>query len=836
MTAAPDPDLQIGLKAVEAGLLTEVQLADVRRELARQASPPSLPDALIARGLLTRLQVEGFRTGGLSKRIGKYRLLRELGRGGMGVVYEAEDVELKRKCALKTMIEVDGVDARERAVEEERFVREARLSANLARHPGIVGVYDAGVVDGRRVIAMELVEGLQFQEWRRKASFRQQIQALREVAEAVAHAHAHNVIHRDLKPSNILVDAQRKPRVTDFGLAKRSRETTVFSLTASGMIVGTPAYMSPEQAEAREEVGPSTDQWALGVMLYEILAGRLPFQGESAVEVLMKTVKEPVVPPTRILRGKGAVDERLERLCMRALRKDPAERFPSVKAFADGLGAWLKSGSAPKPAPKRPAWVPVAVGAGVLLAVLLLALLFRPSAAPEVDVPGLVAEGRRLIEKKRYADALIAFGRALAEDPGHAGAKAGKREAERLLTSGAAEAAIRKKIEDGDVAAALAALEGVPEPARGELRASLRARMDALWPGLRDRAVAAQRKSDKGQVEALARELETWKRPDLNDALKAAVAAVPTPPPPPPPLPPGTPTAFPLLHDFWHGNNGVTALAFSPDGRRVVSGSFEKLMKIWDLEKGAEVLEVLHAQRPAAADFSRDGRWLAVSMGNGDVLVYDAKTLTHRAWKGHGLQSLSLAFSPDSQRLYSCSTDASVRSWSVADGVTRAIQHHHPKGAFAVACSPDGRRVAVGSAQGDIWIWDAPDLREKEVLVPPQEGIIHTLAFSPDGGRLAAGGEAGALWIWDLKSGARRDFAQVTPALHRISWSPDGRWIAAAAKEDPLRVFDAASGQVKAAFPMSGGWFSCAFSADGRRLAGGGYEFRVRIFDVSALK
>jgi eukaryotic-like serine/threonine-protein kinase len=831
-----DPDLQVGRKAVEAGLLTESQLADVRRELATQAKPSSLADALVARGLLTRLQVEGFRSGDLSRRIGKYRLIRELGRGGMGVVYEAEDVELKRKCALKTMIEAEGVDPRERAVEEERFVREARLSANLPRHPGIVGVYDAGVVDGRRVIAMELVDGLQFQEWRRKAAFRQQIQALKEVVEAVAHAHAHNVIHRDLKPSNILVDAQRKPRVTDFGLAKRSRETTVFSLTASGMIVGTPAYMSPEQAEARDEVGPATDQWALGVMLYEILAGRLPFQGASAVEVLMKTVKEPVVPPTKILRAKGAVDERLERLCMRALKKDPAERFPSVKAFADGLGAWLKGGTIRR-APKRAAWVPAAVGGGILLAVLALFLLFRSPGAAAVDVSGLIADGRRLIEKKKYTDALIAFGRALAEDPENGSAKAGKREAERLLTAPAPDSelvvAVRKLIADGDVKAALAKIDAVPDPARAELKTSLNARMDARFPEIRDNAVNALKKKDKGKADALTLEVEAWKRPDLSGALKAALAAVPVPDP----APRTSTSTFPRLYELEHSNTGVTTVAISPDGRRALSGCFDHHMKLWNLENGRLEREIRHPSRVIASDFSRDGLWFAVGLGSGDVVVYDAKTLAPRIFKGHEIQTFGATFSIDSLRLFTCSTDTTLRVWTVADGAERAVLglHQHGKGAMALARSSDGRSVAVGSAAGEIKLWDTAAGREVATYVPPSGIKISGLAYSPDGSRLASAAEDGELLIWDLKSGARRAFARVQQPLHNLAWSSDGRWIAVAGEDPRLRLYDAASGEIKAAFDGGSGWYSCVFSADGRLLVAGAYDSRVRVYDIAAL-
>ena len=174
---------------------------------------------------------------------GKYRLLRELGHGAMGIVYEATDTALKRKVALKMMVPGNRPDP----MEDERFVREGQLYAKLPRHPNIVGVYEAGLLDGRRYLSMELIQGQAMSNWRKTGSvtIRQQVKLLHDVALAVHHAHEHNVIHRDLKPENVLVDAKHRPFVTDFGLAKSLGHDVSMSLTVAGLVVGTPAYMSP---------------------------------------------------------------------------------------------------------------------------------------------------------------------------------------------------------------------------------------------------------------------------------------------------------------------------------------------------------------------------------------------------------------------------------------------------------------------------------------------------------------------------------------------------------------------------------------------------------------
>jgi serine/threonine protein kinase len=254
-----DPqDAVVGRKAVELGLITASQLADVLLQLsvkpAQAKNPTSLCAALVSGGLLTQRQVDVLTENTAApKQVGKYRIVRELGRGGMGVVYEAEDMELHRPVALKMLLGSFHADPQETALEEERFVRESRLSANLPKHPHLVGIYEAGTVDGRRFIAMEFIEGSQFSDWRRGGSItiRQQITVLRDVAMAVEHAHRHGVIHRDLKPQNILVDSKNQPHVTDFGLAKRANRQATLSLTASGLVMGTPAYMSPSRPRAR---------------------------------------------------------------------------------------------------------------------------------------------------------------------------------------------------------------------------------------------------------------------------------------------------------------------------------------------------------------------------------------------------------------------------------------------------------------------------------------------------------------------------------------------------------------------------------------------------------
>src|SRR6185295_15723743 len=198
-------------------------------------------------------------------------------------------------------------------------------------------VYEAGVIQGRRYLAMELIEGKPMSEWRAGASvtLRMEIEVLRSVALGVHHAHEHDVIHRDLKPQNILIDGKNEPHVTDFGLAKMVGENLSVSLTGAGMVVGTPAYISPEQAQGLRTTDRRTDVYALGVMLFEILTGRHPFEGQTAMEILMKASKNPVPSATALMKVKLSPEQAkgLDDICQKALAKKAMDRYRDASLF-----------------------------------------------------------------------------------------------------------------------------------------------------------------------------------------------------------------------------------------------------------------------------------------------------------------------------------------------------------------------------------------------------------------------------------------------------------------------------------------------------------------------
>ncbi len=257
----------------------------------------------------------------------RYRVLYRVGSGGMADVYCAEDIQLGRRIALKVLYQRFAEDAEF----VERFRREASSAAGL-QHPNVVSVYDRGAFDGTYYIAMEYLEGRSLKQVIIDEAPLDQARAIDltdQILRAARFAHKRGIIHRDLKPQNVIVDEEGRAKVTDFGIARAGAS----DMTETGSIMGTAQYLSPEQAQGHA-VGPTSDLYAIGIILYELLTGRLPFEGESAVSIALKQVSEPPLPPSQIVAG---ISPELEYVNLTALAKDPAARYQDADQFMAAL-------------------------------------------------------------------------------------------------------------------------------------------------------------------------------------------------------------------------------------------------------------------------------------------------------------------------------------------------------------------------------------------------------------------------------------------------------------------------------------------------------------------
>ena len=266
----------------------------------------------------------------VGKMFGRYRILGELGHGGMGVVWKAWDSLLQRVVALKRILGGESNDNR-----VQRFVREAQAAARLS-HPNIVGVHDVGVEGGQHYFTTDFIEGESLEAMMQsEVPLRTALDLVRSVAEALAYAHSQGVIHRDVKPANILVDRTGRPFVMDFGLAREVDEAAGSGLTVTGDLIGTPLYMSPEQASGHARLhGPASDQFSLGVVLYQLVTGRLPFQAET-LQGILNAITD--LDPRRPCAVRPDLPRDVETICLKTLEKDPSRRYADLHEMAKDL-------------------------------------------------------------------------------------------------------------------------------------------------------------------------------------------------------------------------------------------------------------------------------------------------------------------------------------------------------------------------------------------------------------------------------------------------------------------------------------------------------------------
>jgi serine/threonine-protein kinase len=308
----------------------------------------------------------------------------------------------------------------------------------------VVGVYEAGILDGNRYIAMELITGVPMLEWWRDKSIRlrQQVAVLRDAVLGVHHAHEHGVIHRDLKPENILIDAALQPHITDFGLAKEMLQSPKDALTGKGMVVGSPHYMSPEQVRGIR-VDRRADVYSLGVILYELFTGRRPFEGGTPEEVMLKALKSQAPSPSSVMRSQmnPVLHRSLENVILKAIAHDRNERYPTAKALAEDLTRWLGGEEVEADLPQRRRRRRYVLGgAGVAAAALVLgvaALLISSSTDREL------ASAARMVVRGDYASALASYDRILTQHPGLQEALVAKEEIRRRQNSRRLEDASR---------------------------------------------------------------------------------------------------------------------------------------------------------------------------------------------------------------------------------------------------------------------------------------------------------------------------------------------------------------------------------------------------------
>jgi predicted Zn finger-like uncharacterized protein len=312
--------------------LSSVHLAPSTPSLEQAPSANDTVEKKAADTSSARLLGTGSAGGSRGTRLGRFELKELLGQGAFGRVYRAYDPQLDRQVALK--VPTFGPEDEQKS---QRFIAEAKAAARL-RHPNIVPTYESGQVDGQYYIAAQFVAGQPLAKRVKEGGveFRQAAEWVRQLAEGLAYAHRAGIVHRDIKPDNVMLDEHGVPQIMDFGLAKRLNEDS--AMTTDGSLIGTPAYMAPEQARGEhKQVGPLSDQYSLGVVLYELLTGKKPFEGSPHSVIAQVIATEPQTLRSR----RPDIPEDLEAICQIAMNKTAAERYPSCTELSSDIARWL---------------------------------------------------------------------------------------------------------------------------------------------------------------------------------------------------------------------------------------------------------------------------------------------------------------------------------------------------------------------------------------------------------------------------------------------------------------------------------------------------------------
>ncbi|MFN0054771.1 MAG: WD40 repeat domain-containing serine/threonine-protein kinase [Planctomycetales bacterium] len=769
---------------------------------ATAPQPPLSPSGTMAETVISATRSEA----DVPKHIryfGDYELLGELARGGMGVVYRARQVSLNRIVALKMIL------AGRMASNEEvrRFRQEAEAAANLD-HPHIVPIYEIGEHEGQHYFSMKLIPGRSLREVlaNNPAGLTPATAAriVVQVARGVHHAHQRGLLHRDLKPGNILLDHEGVPHVTDFGLVRAVDRGS--DLTETGAILGTPGYMSPEQARGSRSIATNSDVYSLGAVLYELLTGRAPFRGGTPAESLHLLLSQEPAGPRSLRPG---LDADLETICLKCLEKEPDRRYESAAALAEDLDRWSaglpilarRSG----PGERLLKWVRRRPLAAALTASSALATLALIAAGVGFYVNAQLRQSNdRLtglnsqIEQARQAESDQRSRAELALEQL-------QQESERVLRLEAQQreqAQRAQEVEKQQRVQAVAAL--------GEAERSLYFQRILLaerhWRA--DQVARAEL-----QLDACPPHLRQWEWHYLKRQCR------------------GEDWAF-------RGYAGaIRDIATTPAGLSVVTaegllGQKPPVVSVWNIASPPEGVFISgHVLPIITAAISPTGRYVASSAGvpervwHSEVRVWDRETETCVLDVPRCEQvALCLAFSPDETQLALGGQDGTVQIWDFPAGERQHALGGHSRPMLAVRYSADGKQLASACEAGTILIHN-PQTGEQLRALQVSRGWAFSVDFSPDGLRLAA---AGGLWddkpgqaqVWDLATGNElMHLRGHTRRVRQAAFSPDGRQLATAGADPAVKLWNLETGEEL--FTIHGHTqevYALKFQPDGRQL------------------
>jgi serine/threonine protein kinase/WD40 repeat protein len=683
--------------------------------------------------------------------LGDYQIVREVGRGGMGVVYEAVQLSLGRRVALKVLPFAAALDARQL----QRFKHEAQAAAHL-HHQNIVPVYGIGCARDVHYYAMQFIDGQtlaahieQARSDGRLPDPRKAARWARQAAEALEHAHQTGVVHRDIKPANLMIDGRDDLWITDFGLAHFQSSA---GITRTGDLVGTLRYMSPEQALGRQRpIDHRTDIYSLGATLYELLTLRPALGGEDRQELLRQVISEEPRPPRRLNR---AIPIELEVIVSKAMAKEPEERYATARELADDLQRFLDD----QPIRARRAtlgqqarrWTRRHRSLAISLALSAALLLVGLSAG--AVILAFVHHQREIQTEGRFHESLLreASAHRQARQPGY------RQKVWQNLHEAMNLRVSDKKMDDirAEVLACLGdpiGLDPISYPSARPV--TLQPIPTSFREKLGKRSVSPKcvhAVSPDGELLALCPQPNTLMLLAREDTGSCSVGC-------------------PL--------GGIYDLQFTPDGQSLVAGC-EQGVVVWDVWQQS-MRTLFKAGNVLSLSVHPGGRLLAISGQRLELWSLASNRLL--AALPAPAVATTVAFSADGKLLLAVVNDQVVRGWPVSETPEKLLLYGHQAGTPAVAFSPDGRLLASVSKDGTARIWESATGQLLQICRHSQ-GAIEAVTFSPDGQLLATGDVQGTVRLWDPGSGqeaAQVNTGSMAPGqIWRLQFSPSGRYLA----------------------------------------------------------